>query len=129
MSDFDIETIRCQVRAMDFVRGTPTEIAMWHEDMADSRANLVIEDKAFAQQLRERLLRAIREEGQRMEPTHHGRRPWPQRCPPRPPIPPWAMAMATPLPHPHQTAKPAKPRPTPWWTACCSSWARRGATC
>jgi hypothetical protein len=44
MSDFDIETIRRQVRAMDFARGTPTEIAMWHEDMADSRANLVIED-------------------------------------------------------------------------------------
>ena len=44
MSDFDIEAIRAQVRAMDFVRGTPTEIAMWHEDMADSRANLVIED-------------------------------------------------------------------------------------
>ena len=44
MSDFDIEAIRRQVRAMNFVRGTPTEIAMWHEDMADSRANLVIED-------------------------------------------------------------------------------------
>ena len=44
MSDFDIETIRRQIRAMDFVRGTPTEIAMWHEDMADSRANLIIED-------------------------------------------------------------------------------------
>ena len=44
MSDFDIETIRRQVRAMDFVRGTPAEVAMWHEDMADSRANLVIED-------------------------------------------------------------------------------------
>lgn len=44
MSDFDIETIRAQVRAMNFVRGTPAEIAMWHEDMADSRANLVIED-------------------------------------------------------------------------------------
>ena len=44
MSDFDIETIRCQVRAMDFVRGTPAEVAMWHEDMTDSRANLVIED-------------------------------------------------------------------------------------
>lgn len=44
MSDFDIETIRRQVRAMDFVRGTPTEVAMWHEDMTDSRANLVIED-------------------------------------------------------------------------------------
>jgi cardiolipin synthase len=43
-------------------------------------ANLVIEDKAFAQQLRARLLRAMREEGQRMEPTHHGRRPWVQRC-------------------------------------------------
>ncbi len=44
MADFDIETIRAQVRAMDFVCGTPAEIAMWHEDMADSRANLVIED-------------------------------------------------------------------------------------
>ena len=44
MSDFDIEAIRAQVRAMEFVRGTPAEIAMWHEDMADSRANLVIED-------------------------------------------------------------------------------------
>ena len=44
MSDFDIETIRAQVRAMDFVRGTPAEVAMWHEDMANSRANLVIED-------------------------------------------------------------------------------------
>ena len=44
MSDFDIEAIRAQVRAMDFVRGTPAEIVMWHEDMADSRANLVIED-------------------------------------------------------------------------------------
>ncbi|MES2067314.1 MAG: hypothetical protein V4522_11710 [Pseudomonadota bacterium] len=44
MSDFDIETIRREVRAIDFVLGTPTEIAMWREDMADSRANLVIED-------------------------------------------------------------------------------------
>lgn len=44
MSDFDIETIRRQVRAMDFVRGTPAEVAMRHEDMADSRANLVIEN-------------------------------------------------------------------------------------
>ena len=44
MSDFDIETIRRQVRTMDFVRGTPAEVAMWHQNMADSRANLVIED-------------------------------------------------------------------------------------
>ena len=44
MSDFDIEAIRREVRAMDFVRGTSAEVSMWHEDMADSRANLVIED-------------------------------------------------------------------------------------
>ena len=44
MADFDIGAIRAQVRAMDFVRGTPAEIAIWQEDMADSRANLVIED-------------------------------------------------------------------------------------
>lgn len=44
MSDFDIEAVRAQVRAMDFLRGTPAEIAPWREDMAESRANLVIED-------------------------------------------------------------------------------------
>lgn len=44
MNDFDIEAVRAQVRAMDFVRGSPAEVAMWHEDMADSRANLVFED-------------------------------------------------------------------------------------
>jgi hypothetical protein len=43
MSDFDIEAVRAQVRAMNFVRGTPVEIAMWREDMAESRANLAIE--------------------------------------------------------------------------------------
>ena len=44
MSDFDIEAIRRQVRAMDFARGTPAEVAMWRADMADSRANWVIEN-------------------------------------------------------------------------------------
>lgn len=44
MSDFDIEAVRAEVRAMDFVRGSPGEVAMWREDMAESRANLVIED-------------------------------------------------------------------------------------
>ena len=44
MAEFDIEAIRAQIRKIGFVRGTPTEIAMWREDMADSRANLVIED-------------------------------------------------------------------------------------
>ena len=29
MADFDIEAIRAQIRRMGFVRGTPTEIAMW----------------------------------------------------------------------------------------------------
>lgn len=43
MSDFDIEAIPTEVRAMAFVRGTPAEIALWQEDMADSRANLMIE--------------------------------------------------------------------------------------
>ena len=44
MANFDIEAIRTEVRAMDFMRSTPAEIAMWREDMAESRANLVIED-------------------------------------------------------------------------------------
>jgi len=44
MADFDIETIRAEVRAMDFVRGTPAEVAMWRNDMEDTRANLVIEN-------------------------------------------------------------------------------------
>jgi hypothetical protein len=44
MADLDIETIRRQICVMDFVRGTSAEVAMWHEDMANSRANLVIED-------------------------------------------------------------------------------------
>lgn len=44
MSDFDIEAIRRQVRAMDFVRGAAVEVAMWREDFAESRANLLIED-------------------------------------------------------------------------------------
>lgn len=44
MSDLDVDAIRAEVRAMEFVRGTPAEIALWREDMAESRANLVIED-------------------------------------------------------------------------------------
>lgn len=44
MSEFEIDAIRAQVRAMDFERGSPAQIAMWREDMADSRANLMIED-------------------------------------------------------------------------------------
>ena len=44
MSDFNLEAIRAEVRAMEFVRGTPAGVTMWREDMEESRANLVIED-------------------------------------------------------------------------------------
>ena len=47
MSKIDVEAIRQQVRAMDYVRGTPAEADMWREDDADSRANLAIEDMAL----------------------------------------------------------------------------------
>ena len=47
MLHFDIEAIRAQIRAMDFVRGTPQEVEQWRLDDADSRANLAIEDMAL----------------------------------------------------------------------------------
>ena len=39
----DVEALRVQVRAMNYVCGTPEEVAQWREDDEDSRANLVIE--------------------------------------------------------------------------------------
>lgn len=47
MTKLDVEAIRCQVRALDFVRGTAAEIALWREDDADARANLAIEGMAL----------------------------------------------------------------------------------
>lgn len=47
MMQFDIEAIRAQIRAMNFVRGTPAEVAQWREDDEDSRANLAIEGMAL----------------------------------------------------------------------------------
>ncbi|MCT8003995.1 hypothetical protein NZL82_19195 [Sphingomonas sanguinis] len=44
MLPIDVEALRARVRAMDYLRGTPDEVAQWHEDMAESRANLAIED-------------------------------------------------------------------------------------
>lgn len=44
MADFDIEAIRAQVRAMDFARGTPEDVADWRRAGEDSRHNLAIED-------------------------------------------------------------------------------------
>lgn len=47
MALLDIEAIRREVRALDFVRGTPAEVTMWRDDDADSRANLAIEGMAL----------------------------------------------------------------------------------
>ena len=47
MALLDIEAIRREVRALDFVRGTAAEVAMWRDDDADSRANLAIEGMAL----------------------------------------------------------------------------------
>ena len=47
MALLDMAAIRREVRAMDFVRGTPAEVAMWRDDDADSRANLAIEGMAL----------------------------------------------------------------------------------
>lgn len=47
MIHFDIEAIRAQIRAMDFQRGTPEQVAQWREDDEDSRHSAFIEDIEF----------------------------------------------------------------------------------
>ena len=44
MAQIDLETLRGRIRAMSFERGTPEQVALWRDDVAESRANLVIED-------------------------------------------------------------------------------------
>ncbi|RXD01938.1 hypothetical protein EQZ23_19055 [Sphingomonas sp. UV9] len=44
MAQIDIETLRERIRLMDFERGTPEQVALWREDVAEARANLDIED-------------------------------------------------------------------------------------
>jgi len=44
MAQINLEVFRERVRGMDFERGTPEQVALWREDVADARANLVIED-------------------------------------------------------------------------------------
>jgi hypothetical protein len=44
MTQIDLQTLRERIRSMDFERGTPEQIALWREDVEESRANLVIED-------------------------------------------------------------------------------------
>ncbi len=40
----DVDALREQIRAADYPRGTPEQVAIWREGNAESRANLVIED-------------------------------------------------------------------------------------
>ena len=47
MNKLDVEAIRAEVRALDFVRGIPAEVALWREDDADARANLAIQGMAL----------------------------------------------------------------------------------
>ena len=44
----DLDTLRREVRALDYVRGSPAEDAMWREDDADARANLAIENMTLS---------------------------------------------------------------------------------
>ncbi|SUK07024.1 Uncharacterised protein [Sphingomonas paucimobilis] len=44
MAQIDLETLRERIRQMDFERGSPEQVALWREDVAEARANLVIED-------------------------------------------------------------------------------------
>ncbi|WP_343528486.1 hypothetical protein [Sphingomonas sp.] len=39
----DLDTLHREVRALDYVRGSPTQDVMWREDDEDARANLAIE--------------------------------------------------------------------------------------
>lgn len=43
MTALDLDAIRREVRALDFERGTPADVAEWREADAESRANLAIE--------------------------------------------------------------------------------------
>ncbi len=44
MAEIDLDTLRERIRSMDFQRGTPEQVALWREDVAEARANLVMED-------------------------------------------------------------------------------------
>lgn len=48
MGGLNIDAIRAEVRALDFVRGSSAEAAIWREDDVDSRANLAIEGMNLA---------------------------------------------------------------------------------
>ena len=48
MTTIDLDTLRNEVRALDYVRGSPAEATMWREDDEDARANLAIEDMSLS---------------------------------------------------------------------------------
>lgn len=48
MTGLDVEAIRTEVRALDYARGTPEEMANWYEADAEARANLAIENMALS---------------------------------------------------------------------------------
>lgn len=48
MSKLDVEAVRAEVRALDYVRGTPAEQQEWREAEADARHNNVIEGLVFS---------------------------------------------------------------------------------
>lgn len=62
MTRFDVAAIRTQVRALDFVRGTPTEVASWRDADAESRANFAIEGMTLDAQ-EDALFDMLRDEG------------------------------------------------------------------
>lgn len=47
MSGFDVEAVRAEVRALNYVRGTPAEQRAWREADEDARHNNVIEGLAY----------------------------------------------------------------------------------
>lgn len=48
MSGLDVEAVRAEVRALDYVRGTPEEATDWRRADADARHNNVIEGLEYS---------------------------------------------------------------------------------
>jgi len=61
MSRLDVEAVRAEVRALDYVRGTPAEQQEWREADADARHNNVIEGLVFSP-VEDALFAMLREE-------------------------------------------------------------------
>lgn len=43
MTMLDLDGLRQHIRSADYPRGTPEQVALWREDLDESRANLAIE--------------------------------------------------------------------------------------